>query len=228
MLLVSGNRTYASAARLALQAHGCRVMTAADGASALALAGRGNFELILVDERLPDIECAHLLEQLGAQQVDARLVMLLADTAPTAVAAALRAGAHAVHPRPSVASGLSAIVRRELSEDTPLLDDALVAELRAAIASPDARAALLARFEAEARSLWSAAHEALDAGQVDVLAASLHRLRGATAGMGALACEHRLAALAVRADEPLLDSAQWKACHALLVQSIAALRKVLA
>jgi len=228
VLLVSGNRTYASAARLALHAHGCRVMTAANGASALALTRTTTFSLLLVDERLPDIECARLLEQLGALRVDARIVMLLTDTTPTAVAAALRAGAHAVHSRPPAALGLTAIVRRELSEDSPLLDGALVAELRAAIANPGAREALLPRFEAEAQSLWSAAHEALVSGQVEVVAASLHRLRGATAGMGALACERRLATLAVRADEPLPDSAQWKACRALLEQSIAALYKVLA
>ncbi len=228
VLLVSGSRTYASAARLALDARGCRVTTAADGASALAMAERTRFHLLIVDERLPDIECARLLEQLGARAMDARIVMLLAETSATAVAAALRAGAHAVHPRPPTASGLTAIVGRERSGGAPLLDGDFVAELRATLASPGARGALLGRFEAESLSLWTAAHQALVAGRAQALAASLHRLRGATASIGALACERRLAALAIRVDAPLLDDAEWEACRALLEQSIAALRRALA
>jgi len=228
VLLVSGNRTYASAARLALGALGYRVTTVADGASALAAARDARFALLLVDERLPEGEGPQLPGKLRAQLPDVHIVVLVAETSTAAISDALRAGAHAAYPKPPAGPGLAAIVRRELPEGTPLLDDALVAELRAAITNPDARDALLTRFETEVHSLWSAAHEALASGQVEVLAACLHRLRGATAGMGALAFERRLAALAIRADQPLPDGARWKACHALLEQSIAALHKVLA
>jgi len=228
VLLVSGNRTYANAARLALGAQGCRVTTALDGASALAMMPGARFALLLVDERLPDIEGPQLLARLLAQAQDAHVIMLMTETSAAAVARALDAGARAVYPRPAAASGLAVIVRREASLDSPLLDAALIDELRVAIAGPDARGALLTRFAGETQALWSAAHEALVAGQTQVLATALHRLRGATAGIGALACERRLASLAIRVDGPLPDRAEWEACRALLEQSVEALRRVLA
>ncbi len=228
VLLVSGNRTYASAARLALGAQGCRVTTATDGAAALALTRDACFALLLVDERLPDIDGPRLLTRLIAQAQDAPIVMLMTESSAAATAPALEAGARAVYPRPPGASGLAGIVRRELCLSPPLLDDALIDELRATIAGPDARGALLTRFEGETQALWSAAREALVSGQAQVLATALHRLRGATASIGALACERRLAGLAIREDEPLPDLAEWEACHALLEQSVEALRRVLA
>jgi CheY-like chemotaxis protein len=227
VLLVSGNRTYANAARIALSAQGCRVTTAMNGSSALAMTSNACFALLLVDERLPGRDGLQLLTQLSAQARGARIVMLMTETSSTYSARVITAGAHAAYPKPPTASGLAGIVRRELLPQPPLLDDALVEELRDAITMPGARAALLARFEKETQALWRAADEALGAGQLQAFAAALHRLRGATASVGALACEARLAGLAIHADGPLLDVEQWQACHALLEQSIAALRNVL-
>jgi len=227
VLLVSANRTYANAARIALSAQGCRVTTAMSGASALAMASDARFALLLVEQRLPGSDALQLLTQLSAQAPDAHVVMLMKETSSASAARALAAGAHAAYPRPPTAAGLAGIVRRELLPSPRLLDDALVAELREAIAGPGARAALLAHFEGEARALWCAADEALGAGHAQAFASALHRLRGATASVGALACEARLAGLAIRSDGPLLDIEQWKACHMLLEQSIAALRNAL-
>lgn len=227
VLLVSANRTYANAARIALGAQGCRVVTALGGPSALAMTGDACFALLLVDERLPGLDGLQLLAQLAAQARDARIVMLMTETSSAHAARALAAGAHAAYRKPPSASGLAGIVRRELLPHPPLLDDAVVDELREAIAGPGARAALLARFEGEARALWSAADEALEAGHVQAFASALHRLRGATASVGAQACEARLAGLAIHPDGPPLDIEEWKACHTLIEQSIAALHNAL-
>lgn len=80
--------------RLALEHVGHGVTLAADGFEGLEkFGGGGEWELVLLDHRMPGIEGIDVLKEIRARKVDARVVMITAFGTVDLASEALRAGA---------------------------------------------------------------------------------------------------------------------------------------
>lgn len=218
LLFVTGNRTWRNMARLALRDLPC-VVAFADGTEVCELARDAKDSRVFVDERIPD--CRRLLETLDTEGRAPRVV-LLTSNGPGALA--WHRTVRAAHDRPATAAELIEMVLGELpwTDGAALLDTALVAELRAALGPGAARLSLLDDFTREVASLWEQAEAALADGNQATLHATLHRLRGAVASMGARALDARLATL--ESGTSAVEGMRWTECRALLDASVVALR----
>jgi hypothetical protein len=228
LLFVSGNRTWRNMARMVLRGLPC-VVAFADGTAARELVRDANNSRVFVDARIP--HCRRLLETLDAEARAPRVVLLTSngpDGSHGPAALARHPAVRAAYECPATAANLVELVLAEFpgTDGIALLDAALVAELRAALGPGVARVTLLDDFTREVESLWQQAEAARADGGRATLRATLHRLRGAVASMGACALDARLATL-----EPgttAADSMHWADCRALLDVSVVALRTVLA
>lgn len=225
ILLVSAARTWLQVARAALRTLPCTVAFADAAAPAVRLACDADYARVLVDARLPGH--AAVLAGLEPARYASRAI-LLADAANTVSPGLSRlTPLRAVRPRPSTPSALRELVRAELeSIDGLLIDPLLVAELRAVVAPAAARAALCAQFSREAVALWDSAEAARSAGRAAACRASLHRLRGAAASMGARALDAALSRLVGSSGAPG-DETDWSRCRTLLEATFDALRTAL-
>src|SRR5215831_9714835 len=80
---------------------GYDVTEAGDGASAVAqVSGGHDFDVIVLDYRLPDSNDLHLLEQIRGLQPAAAVVMMTAFGTPEVTSGALRLGAYRVVAKP--------------------------------------------------------------------------------------------------------------------------------
>ena len=79
--------------RLALKASGHEVVGAADGAEGLELFGSGNFDLVLLDQRMPGMEGLEVLRELKRRQEDARVIMITAFGTVDLAVEAIKSGA---------------------------------------------------------------------------------------------------------------------------------------
>lgn len=225
LLFVSGNRTWRNMARVALRGLPC-VVAFADGTAACERAHDAHNSRVFVDERVPD--CRRLLETLHAGGRAPRVVLLTSNGPLGPDALTRHPAVRAARDRPATAADLIELVLGELrwADGAALLDIALVAELRASLGPGAARACLLNDFTREGESLWRQAEAARADGDQATLRATLHRLRGAAASMGARALDARLATL--EAGNTAAESMRWSECRALLDVSVVALRAALA
>ncbi len=79
--------------RLALQASGHTTETAADGPEALEKFGAHNFDLVLLDQRMPAMEGLEVLRIMKSQKPDAKIIMVTAFGTVDLAIDAQRAGA---------------------------------------------------------------------------------------------------------------------------------------
>ncbi|MHB8679662.1 MAG: response regulator [Rudaea sp.] len=163
---------------------GCVVVSAADGAAALAAGGV--FGLLLIDRSLPDLGGGELLHALRARGIDAAAIATSAEI-DSAMALELRAAGFAdVLEKPASVERIGKIVRRHLPHiESALLDDA--AALAASGGDADALRALRGLLAKELEQLErDLTHDdlATDTARLD---ARLHRLRAACGFCGAAA-----------------------------------------
>ena len=78
VLVVDDERTLRFTLRESLAEEGYRVDTAADGAEALDKMERGDFTLVLLDQKLPDLNGLEVLKRIKAKRPDAQVVMMTA------------------------------------------------------------------------------------------------------------------------------------------------------
>lgn len=79
--------------RLALRADGHTVETAGDGPEALEKFGESDFDLVLLDQRMPAMEGLEVLRQMKSQKTDAKIIMVTAFGTVDLAIDAKRAGA---------------------------------------------------------------------------------------------------------------------------------------
>ena len=91
---------------------GWRLTHAGDGATGLDLALSQSFDLVLLDQNLPDIHGLEVLRQLRSREsrIDVPIVVLSADAAPGKVTRALNAGATDYLVKPFSVEGLLAVL----------------------------------------------------------------------------------------------------------------------
>lgn len=94
ILIVDDENNIRLMLRLALRADGHDVTPASDGLEALELFGAGgNFDLVLLDQRMPGMEGLEVLRVMKAQQLDAKVVMATAFGTVDLAREAMEAGA---------------------------------------------------------------------------------------------------------------------------------------
>ncbi len=133
-----------------LSAAGYRVRAAATGAAALAhLAEDGQVDLVLLDQRLPDMDGLALLERIKAHDHDAVVILLTAYSNVESAVDAMRSGAYHYATKPLELAAVRRLVERGL-ETTQLRRE--LRALRAAQAAPYALGSILGESPAIARS----------------------------------------------------------------------------
>lgn len=111
LLVVEDNATTARTLRLFLEAQGYGVALAAQGAEALAVFPTGNFELVLLDLMLPDVDGLTVCRTIRRTS-RVPVIMLTARSSEDDVVAGLEAGADDYVSKPFGSKALLARVRR--------------------------------------------------------------------------------------------------------------------
>lgn len=128
ILLVEDDERIVEFLRRGLKSEGYRVEVARNGADAIALATGGEFNLIILDLRLPDLNGRQICERLRAERMDTPILMLTAmDTVQDKVSG-LRAGADDYMTKPfafeELLARIEALLRRrggEVAADNRIL-----------------------------------------------------------------------------------------------------------
>src|SRR5258705_1508509 len=78
VLVVDDERTLRFTLSESLSEDGYRVETASDGAEALERIDRGDFPLVLLDQKLPDMNGIEVLRKIKAKRPDAQVIVMTA------------------------------------------------------------------------------------------------------------------------------------------------------
>ncbi|MBO0868359.1 MAG: response regulator [Micromonosporaceae bacterium] len=125
VLVVDDDAQLLRALRITLTAHGYQVATAADGTSALAIAGRTVPDLVILDLGLPDLDGVAVIEGLRGW-CPAPIIVLSARHAELAKVDALDAGADDYVTKPFGMGELLARMRAALRRAVPSTVEAVV------------------------------------------------------------------------------------------------------
>jgi CheY-like chemotaxis protein len=201
VLLVDDGKAERRLARLALEKAGCHITTADDARSALRALDGNAFDLLICDQRLPDLIGTALIA-LIAQTVSPPppMILLSAEVSARTRDAAARAGAAAVIGKPAAPAQLEELVRRHAAipmahHHDQLLDANHAGDFLLGAPDPAGRQRLAQRWQQAAREQIT--HLAGHVSTMDARAwrQELHRLRGTAALVGAIRLEVAAAAL---------------------------------
>lgn len=120
LLVVEDDETIGGVLDSSLRAHGHRVVWQRTGRGALREAAGANFDLVLLDLGLPDLDGVEVCRQLRASQPSTVLVMLTARTEEMDVVVGLESGADDYLTKPVRLAELLARVRAHLRRVTPV------------------------------------------------------------------------------------------------------------
>lgn len=133
ILLVEDDERIVEFLRRGLKAEGYQVDVAHTGREAIALGNSGEFRIIILDLRLPDLNGRQVCEQLRASQVDTPILMLTAMDATMDKVAGLRSGADDYMTKPfafeELLARIEALLRRRGGEMTFEVSELQVADL---------------------------------------------------------------------------------------------------
>jgi DNA-binding response OmpR family regulator len=123
LLFVEDDDQIRLALSLALEDEGYRVAQAENGASGLAAFGEGDFDLVLLDLRLPDLSGFEVCRSIRSRSI-VPIIIVTAQTDTHDLVAGLEAGADDYVTKPVVAKELAARIRAllrrvQLHEHTP-------------------------------------------------------------------------------------------------------------
>jgi len=93
ILIVDDELSMREFLKILLEKEGYRILTAADGAEALALADQHNIELVVSDIRMPGISGLELLASLKERNADLPVIMITAFASPEDAVMAMKNGA---------------------------------------------------------------------------------------------------------------------------------------
>jgi DNA-binding response OmpR family regulator len=133
VLLVEDDPRIVDFVRRGLKAEGYTVETARGGQEALPLGTEGQFQVIILDLGLPDLNGRQVCEQWRANGVDTPILMLTARDAVQDKVAGLRSGADDYLTKPfafeELLARIEALMRRQNSEIKPESKELRVADL---------------------------------------------------------------------------------------------------
>lgn len=119
ILIVDDENNIRMMVRLALQHVGHTVETAADGTEGLQKYGNGsNFDLVLLDQRMPGLEGLDVLKQMRYQHPSAKIIMATAFGTIDLAVDAMKSGATDFLRKPFTAETLRGAVQTALNETT--------------------------------------------------------------------------------------------------------------
>jgi signal transduction histidine kinase/ActR/RegA family two-component response regulator len=130
VLVVDDHPVNREVAGLMLDAAGCEVEMACDGAEAVEAAAAGRFDLILMDVRMPQmdgLEATRRIRALAGQAAAVPIVAFTADAMPDDVARCLAAGMQAHIAKPVSQARLHAVLCEQLGADETAPQDRSVA-----------------------------------------------------------------------------------------------------
>ncbi len=102
--------------KILLEKEGYQVRTAAEGQSALQLAGQHSFDLVISDIRMPGMSGLELLTQLKEMQPDIGVIMITAFASPDDAVAAMKGGAFDYITKPFNVDEIKQVVRAVLKK----------------------------------------------------------------------------------------------------------------
>jgi two-component system response regulator PilR (NtrC family) len=111
--------------KILLEKEGYRVTVAADGKSALALAGKHSFDLVISDIRMPGMSGLDLLTRLKQVKAEIGVIMITAFASPDDAVAAMKSGAFDYITKPFNVDEIKTVVRAVLKKQwqiTPASD----------------------------------------------------------------------------------------------------------
>jgi PAS domain S-box-containing protein len=200
ILLAEDDAVNIEVATLTLTAAGYQVEAARNGAEAVAAARRSDFDLILMDIRMPGIDglaATRQIRALPAPRGRAPILALTADAQADKRQSCLDAGMDDFVTKPFVPSQLREAVAlwmdrapRKASgrpapvDEEPLIDEEVVDELRS-VMSEDQFAALVKMFVARAEAQAEFSARWLAATPLDEIADEAHKLVSASGALGA-------------------------------------------
>jgi DNA-binding response OmpR family regulator len=120
LLVVEDDETIGGVLDSSLRAHGHQVVWQRTGRSALRVAATTNFDLVLLDLGLPDLDGVEVCRQLRASQPSTVLVMLTARTEEMDVVVGLESGADDYLTKPVRLAELLARIRAHLRRVSPV------------------------------------------------------------------------------------------------------------
>lgn len=168
ILIIEDEARIASFVAKGLKAAGFTTHTTASGVEGAALAVHGNFDLVILDVGLPDIDGFQVLERVRGQGVNVPVIMLTARASVTDRVTGLEGGADDYMPKPFSFEELLARIRLRLRREsqadasaTELSHNGLSLDLRTRQASVDGKA-----VDLSAREFTLAATFLQNAGQV--------------------------------------------------------------
>ncbi|TRY17052.1 response regulator transcription factor [Tessaracoccus rhinocerotis] len=168
ILIIEDEARIASFVAKGLKAAGFTTHTTASGTEGAALAVHGNFDLVILDVGLPDIDGFEVLERVRGQGVNVPVIMLTARASVTDRVTGLEGGADDYMPKPFSFEELLARIRLRLRKEsqadasaTELSHNGLRLDLRTRQAFVDGRA-----VDLSAREFTLAATFLQNAGQV--------------------------------------------------------------
>ena len=148
ILIIEDEARIADFVAKGLKAAGFTTHATASGLEGVALATHGNFDLVILDVGLPDLDGFQVLEQLRGQGVRVPVIMLTARSSVTDTVAGLQGGADDYMAKPFSFEELLARVQLRLRADQPagatdpgavLKHDGLTLDLRTRRAEVDGK-----------------------------------------------------------------------------------------
>ncbi len=219
-----GNQRVAS---IMLRELGCQVHVAGDGASAVALLDAHAFDLVLLDQNLPDAEGTDIAKRIRERETErpttgrprAAIIGCTAGRVETMRQHCLDSGMDEVLAKPVSLAALAAVVRRQLpgrSSEADLIrvkhplpsrdvmDQAVIDRHLALKGGPELVRQLVVFWRTDAATLFPLIREAARAGDQRRLAQTAHRLLGSARTLGLLRVIHHLSQIeeAARAGAP--------------------------
>ncbi len=194
LLVVDDGKTERLAIAIPLQKAGWQVASAASARAALLAMARTPFEVLLVDQHLPDCLGSDLIALMVREwQPPPRVILLSADRSARTRAAANRAGACAVLTKPEPTERLLSLLAEHgpVAGDapaTPLLAEAQAQDFLTGFQIGQERAQWVTRWEQEVASQLAHLQELHTLGSAAAhhsIKQALHRLRGSAAVVGA-------------------------------------------
>lgn len=204
LLVVDDGKTERLAIIIPLQKAGWQVASVASARAALLAMARTPFEVLLVDQHLPDCLGSDLIALMVREwQPPPRAILLSADRSARTRAAAHRAGACAVLTKPETTERLLSLLAEHgpvagNAPATPLLAEAQAQDFLIGFKIGQERAQWVTRWEREVASQLAQLQELYTLGSAAAhpsIKPGLHRLRGSAAVVGAWRLGRRISTL---------------------------------